>query len=136
MPDNRPDCQQLLHKINEFSIEISLVIKDTSIYEEIKIVLEKENNYFLKNLLFYKTNEKYLLQHNYEWDESVFYYLSTVESLKSVLFANSYMTISDDTESIWYTLSKLLTLFEESPKTCSMFLGNDGMDLCQHLLIV
>ena len=56
-PDNRPDCKQLLQKINEFSIEISLVIRDTSIYENFKIILEKENNHFLKKLLVYKTNK-------------------------------------------------------------------------------
>ena len=55
-PDNRPDCCELLKKINEFSVDKSLLIEDNT-YAEFQTVLEKQN-VFLKIFFDYKINEQ------------------------------------------------------------------------------
>ena len=43
-PDNRPNCSQLLEKINEFSVDKSILTENTDIYEDFKTIIEKQNN--------------------------------------------------------------------------------------------
>ena len=55
-PDNRPDCCELLKKINEFSVDKSLLTEDNIIYEEFQTVLENQKRRFLKMFFNYKIN--------------------------------------------------------------------------------
>ena len=54
-PDNRPNCEQLLQKINEFSVDKSLLTKDNTL-EEFKTVVKNQLNCFLKMFFEYKFN--------------------------------------------------------------------------------
>ena len=55
--DNRPNCCELLQKINEFSVDKSLLTKD-NILEEFQTVLDKQKNGFLKTFFNFKINWK------------------------------------------------------------------------------
>ena len=54
-PDNRPNCEQLLQKINEFSVDKSLLTKDNTL-EEFKTVVKNQLNCFLQKFFEYKIN--------------------------------------------------------------------------------
>ena len=56
-PDKRPDCRQLLQKINEFSVDKRVLIVDNS-YEEFRTFLSKQNNIFLQIFFDHKINDQ------------------------------------------------------------------------------
>ena len=56
--NNRPDCFELLQKINEFSVDKSLLTEANNNYEDIEKVPEKERNGFVENISYNNTNVK------------------------------------------------------------------------------
>ena len=48
-PKNRPNCQQILKDINEFSVDKNNLKQNIDNLEEFRIVLDKQGNNFLKN---------------------------------------------------------------------------------------
>ena len=63
-PDNRPNCCELLQKINEFSVHKSLLTEDTETFEEVQTNLEMQPNLYLKKFFDHKINEQGQPQHN------------------------------------------------------------------------
>ena len=58
--DNRPDCSQLLEKINEFFVDKTLLMEDNKTHEEFQTALDIQPNGFLKKFFDYKINQKEL----------------------------------------------------------------------------
>ena len=56
-PDNRPDCCQLLVRINEFSVDKTILTEDKHTLEEFQTVLAKQKSIFLKNIFDFKIND-------------------------------------------------------------------------------
>ena len=54
--DNRPDCEEFLQKINEFSVDKSILTEGNNNYEEFQTVLENQTKGFLKRFFDYKIN--------------------------------------------------------------------------------
>ena len=62
-PDNRSNRWEL-QKINEFSVDKSLLTEDNKTYEDFQTILEKQKNGFLKKFFDYKINEHDQTQQN------------------------------------------------------------------------
>ena len=59
--DNRPNCCELLQKINEFSVDKSLLTED-NILEKFKIVVKNQLNCFLQKFLNIKSIIKIMIE--------------------------------------------------------------------------
>ena len=55
-PDNRPDCSQLLERINELTIDKTILTENNNILE-FKRVLEKQEQQFLLRFFNYKLQQ-------------------------------------------------------------------------------
>src|ERR1700761_5618618 len=110
-PENRPNCEQFLHKINEFSVDKSLLTEDKNNYEDFISFLGEQENSFLKKFFEFKTNDK------------MFKILFQIDSIKSKI--NNIIMINDSK----LLLSALLTLLQltaGSSKNCEIFISNHG----------
>ena len=165
-PDNRPDCQQLLQKISEFSVDKNLLTESKSNYEEFQKVLEKQKNGFLKKNFNNKINEQDQIQLKQESNVHQDRDMLHIESLKSIIDDNLRIKTSDnnlindefkieklkskiyailninypDDKDIYFsipeTLYSLFKFIDDSPKNCEMFASNNGTDLCLNVFKV
>ena len=124
-PDKRPDCCGLLLKINEFSINKCHQNEGENIYQEMSIFLDKQKNHFIEKLFICKT------------DENFFVDLLNVELLLLVVNKNLTITTSDGEDKIYDSLSTLVTLTDESPRSCYILMfHNRSLDLWLDVLKV
>ena len=121
-PDNRPDCEQLLQKINEFSINKCVLTEDKTIYKDFIVFLGELNNCFLKKFFVYKTNFKSFIQ-----------FESIKLKIKENITTNYHS--DEDKKMLLTTLSTLLALTESS-NICELFISKYEMDLCFEILKV
>ena len=114
--DNRPNCCELLQKINEFSVDKSLLTEDNKTYEEFKTFLVKQQNDFLKLFYYHLHNDEYQLKQNQEIKRSF------VEIIELLVYQHTY----EDTMRL--NLNELWQNTEVSTEACEIFLSYNGLD--------
>ena len=60
-PDNRPDCSQLLERINELSVDKTIFIEDKKTLEDFQTFLAEQETNFLNTFFNFKLNQSFLL---------------------------------------------------------------------------
>ena len=80
-PDNRPNCCELLQKINEFSVDKSILTEGNKTYEEFQTLLEKQTNGFLKRFFDNKINVQAQNQQNEITNVNLLKYSETLGSV-------------------------------------------------------
>ena len=57
-PENRPDCSQLLDRINQLTVDKTVLMEDKNGLESFESVLAEQELSFLKMFFNYKLNQK------------------------------------------------------------------------------
>ena len=109
--DNRPNCSQLLEKINEFSVDKSLLTEDNKTYEEFQTVLKNKRMVFLKDFWIIKLMRKSYLQMN---QESKAFVVSSYKFISNKFISYkiiSYKIISNNSFHIKITSYKMVSWY-------------------------
>ena len=125
-PDNRPDCQQLLQKINEFSVDKNIMTKNRETYGKFLSILGIQSNGFLRMFFDYKINEQDQIQHNIEYESHEIDVRNTYSeggSQMPVQQSDAITKVNGKTDDIrkLYEFEKNINLFFQILKVCLIY---------------